>query len=183
MCKCLFVIKRKSLGKRARLRPVFRKQQFVLCGRNVYSKLPLAWKGRGAVAIPPDAEVRKDLSTTYAPRRGPFLFQLQRAGVGPTLGGHPQTPHGRWEGICTCLHRSLSLWGEQRKRQLGFSVVVAPTFSAAGRASEYQPQTDSLVGEVLANALPAHQQGACALLGEGGRFYANRLGKSHENCK
>lgn len=98
---------------------------------------------------------------------------------------NPQTPHGRWEGICMCLHRSLFLWGEQRnrKRQFGFSVVMAPTFSAAGRASEYQPQTDSLVGEVLANALPAQQKGACALLGEGGRFYVNRLGKSHKNYK
>lgn len=60
---------------------------------------------------------------------------------------------------------------------------MAPTFSAAGKASEYQPQTDSPAGEILGNALPAHQQGAGALLGEGGRFYVNRLGKSHENYK
>lgn len=170
---------RKSLGKRARLRPVFRKQRFFLS----------MWKKR-ILQTPPRVErtwSRRQGQERpfhhYAPRRGPFLCQLQRAGVGPTLGGHPQTSRGRWEGICTCLHRSLSLCGEQWKRQLGFSVVVAPTFGAAGRASEYQPQTDSLVGEVLANALSAHQQGACALLGEGGRFYVNRLGKSHENYK
>lgn len=189
--RSLLFQEKKNLGKRAYLCPLFRKHWFFLCGRNVYSMLPLKCRGCRGVALTPDAKVMKILpSTTCVSNLGSFSSQFRRAHRswdGYNLGwmptntpiverkefGHSFTwvffPCDRVEGL------EKAVWN--------LSVVVATTFNVSIRPFGYQQtRIGSLVEVALQNhralnLLTAQQGEAVPCLGKSAVFMLTNWGK------